>query len=106
MKKTDVGFYALLGITLVGLLALIAFVFLVVPPAQVQAGGVSQKILYFHAPSAWAMYLSGIVCFVGSAGYLLRPTDKRNALAEAGAECASIFGLIVLTTGPLWNGAV
>ncbi len=102
MKKTDIGFYALLGCTLAGILYLIGFVFLVVPPAQVQAGGVSQKILYFHAPSAYGMYLSAVACFFGSAAYLLKPTDKRNALAEAGAECAVVFGLIVLTTGPLW----
>lgn len=48
------------------------------------------------------MYLSGTVCFVASAGYLLRATDRRNAIAQAGAECAVVFGLIMLSSGPLW----
>lgn len=64
--------------------------------------GIVQKIFYFHVPSAYAMYLGAAACFVGSLGYLLRPTDVRDALARAGAEIAVVFGAIVLTTGPLW----
>jgi heme exporter protein C len=65
--------------------------------------GIAQKIFYFHVPSAYGMYLGAIACFAGSCGYLLRPTDGRDALARAGAETAVAFGLIVLVTGPLWG---
>jgi heme exporter protein C len=65
--------------------------------------GIVQKIFYFHVPSAYGMYLGAIACFVGSCGYLLRPTDGRDALARAGAQAAVVFGLIVLVTGPLWG---
>ncbi len=102
MKKVDLGFYALLGVTTAFFLYLIGFVFFTVPIAQPQAGGLAQKIFYFHVPSAYAMYLCGITCFFGSAAYLVRPTEKRNSVAEAGAECAVVFGLMLLTTGPLW----
>jgi heme exporter protein C len=64
--------------------------------------GIVQKIFYFHVPSAYAMYIGAAACFVGSVGYLLRPTLGRDALARAGAEVAVVFGAIVLTTGPLW----
>src|SRR5690606_20250317 len=47
-------------------------------------------------------YLSGGVCFVGSAAFLLKATETRNALAEAGAACAVAFGTLILTSGPLW----
>lgn len=92
---------------LTGLLALlfvyhIGFIFTVAPEAQAAAGGLTQKILYFHAPAAYALYLSGAVCFVASALYILRPTLGRNALAQASAEVATIFGLMVLTSGPIW----
>jgi heme exporter protein C len=35
-------------------------------------------------------------------GYLLKPSDRWDALARAGAELAIVMGLIVLVTGPLW----
>src|SRR5205085_6903288 len=64
--------------------------------------GIVQKIFYFHVPSAYGMYIGAGACFLGSAAYLLSPTDARDALAKAGAETAVAFGLIVLVTGPLW----
>jgi len=78
------------------------FIFVHTPQAQATAGGLAQKIFYFHAPAAYAMYLAGGVCFLASAAYLVRPTDNRNAWATAGSEVAVTFGLLVLTSGPLW----
>jgi heme exporter protein C len=91
-----------LAATLALFLYLIGLVFLGVPQAQPEAGGLAQKIFYFHVPAAYAMYLSGAVCLVASSGYLLRPSDKWNAWARAGAECAVVFGALVLVSGPLW----
>jgi heme exporter protein C len=105
MRTRDVLFYALLGATVVAISALTLFVFLRVPEAQPQAGGIAQKIFYFHVPSAYGLYGSGVVCFLGSAAYLLKPTSLRNALARAGAECAVLFGIVMLTSGPLWAKA-
>lgn len=102
MNVRDTAFLFLTLATTVAMAVLIGFVFFQVPEAQPQAGGIAQKIFYFHVPSAYAMYLSGTVCFVASAGYFLRATDRRNAIAQAGAECAVVFGLIMLSSGPLW----
>src|SRR6187549_1757022 len=78
------------------------FIFVHTPEAQATAGGLAQKIFYFHAPAAYAMYLAGGVCFLASAAYLVNPTAQRDAWATAGAEVAVTFGLLVLTSGPLW----
>jgi heme exporter protein C len=104
MKRgaSDYGFYALAGVALAVFLWLIQFVFLRAPQAQLAAGGLAQKIFYFHVPSAYAMYLSGLVCFFGSAAFLAGQSDRRNAIAQAGAECAVLFGFMVLVSGPLW----
>jgi heme exporter protein C len=91
-----------LGLTALVFIGLIWFVFTKVPVAQAEAGGIAQKIFYFHVPAAYALYLCGVVCFVASAMYLLRPTDARDAWARAGAECASVFGGLVMVSGPLW----
>lgn len=102
-KQSSGVFFALFAAALALLFGYhIWFIFTVAPEAQAAAGGLTQKILYFHAPAAYALYLSGAVCFVASAGYILRPTLGRNALAQASAEVATIFGLMVLTSGPIW----
>ncbi len=93
------GLWALTTLTFV---ALILFVFLKVPVAQPQSGGLAQKIFYFHVPAAYALYLSGAVCFIASAMYLAGPTDARDAWAKSGAECAAVFGCLVMVSGPLW----
>jgi heme exporter protein C len=99
---SDKIFWALLALTALSFFVLIAFVFLRAPTAQPQAGGIAQKIFYFHVPAAYALYLSGTVGFFGAAAYLYRPTERSDAWARAGVECAVIFGLLVLTSGPLW----
>jgi heme exporter protein C len=73
-----------------------------VPEAQPQAGGLAQKIFYFHVPAATALYVCGGVCFLGSALYLYDPGERADAWAKAGAECATVFGGMVLVSGPLW----
>lgn len=102
MKRSDYVFQALVAATVLTFGYLIWFVLTIAPTAQPAAGGLAQKIFYFHVPAAYAMYLSGAVCFVASAGYLLKLTDGFNAWARAAAECATVFGLMVMTSGPLW----
>ena len=96
------AFEVLVGVTFVAFAYLIGFIFLKVPGAQLQAGGVAQKILYFHAPAGYAMYLCGGVCLVASALYLMGASDTRDAVAKASAECAVVFGGMMLVSGPLW----
>ncbi|MBN1608929.1 MAG: cytochrome c biogenesis protein CcsA [Polyangiaceae bacterium] len=102
MKRTDWPFKALLGATAGVLIYLVSFVFLRAPEAQPAAGGLAQKIFYFHVPAAYAMYVGGTVCLAASAAYLLRPGDLADAWARAGAEAAVLFGSMVLASGPLW----
>jgi heme exporter protein C len=96
------GFEVLLAVTAASFAYLIWFVFMVAPEAQPLAGGIAQKILYFHAPAGYAMYLCGGVCGIMSGAYLYSPTDKRDAWARAGAECALAFGAMMLVSGPFW----
>lgn len=99
-RKGSTLFHVLLATSTVLLLGTIYVVFLRAP---IEARmGIVQKIFYFHVPSAYAMYLGAVACFAGSVGYLLKPTDRSDALARAGAELAIVMGLIVLVTGPLW----
>jgi len=97
---TNVVFLALVVAATLLFIATIHVVFVRAPIEKTM--GIVQKIFYFHVPSAYSMYIGALACFLGSAAYLIRPTDGRDALARAGAELAVVFGAIVLTTGPLW----
>mgnify|MGYP001338849315 CR=1 FL=1 len=65
----------------------------------------AQRIFYFHLPSAWLCYIGFILCAVWSLRYLMTQNPKHDALALASAEVGLAFGVIVLTTGPLWARA-
>ena len=103
MRNRDRGWALALTVATALLLAgLFCAVAYRAPVAQAEAGGLSQKIFYFHVPAAYALYLCGAVCCGFSAAYLVRPTSQNNAWARAASECAVFFGLVVLTSGPLW----
>jgi heme exporter protein C len=98
--RGDALFYALVAIATLLFMVALQVIFLRAPVEQTM--GIVQKIFYFHVPSAYCMYLGATACFVGSLGYLIKPTDGFDAVGRAGAELAVVFGAIVLTTGPLW----
>ena len=102
MAKKDALFYGILAAFTGMLIWSILVIFLFTPSAQPQAGGLAQKIFYFHVPVAFATYLTGGVCFVASAFYLAKPSESANAWARAGSDCAAYFGTMVLCSGPLW----
>lgn len=96
-------FDGLLALTTLVFSYLIWYVFFETPTAQLAAGGIAQKIFYFHFPSIFCgMFLSALVCGGASAGYLWRGSERSNALARAGSDCAVAFGALMLTSGSLW----
>lgn len=64
--------------------------------------GIVQKIFYFHMPSAIAMYLGVGVWTIASVWYLANKSRRADAVARAGAEVATLFCSLVLTSGPIW----
>jgi heme exporter protein C len=62
-----------------------------------------QKIFYFHVPSWIGMYTALLVCGVASAVYLFRGDVRADRIAVSAGEIAAVFGLMGLTTGPLWG---
>jgi heme exporter protein C len=84
-------------------LALVGYAFYLVVarvPNEIEQG-VIFKIFFFHVPAAWLMMLSALVCAGGAIAYLARKPVGDQVAAAAG-ELAVVFGLIVMTTGPIW----
>lgn len=98
--RRDAAFLTLLTCAGLAVLLTLYWAFFRAPFEAVM--GAAQKIFYFHVPAAYALYLSAAICFAGSAAYLYQPSDSRDALARSGAEAAVAFGMVVLTTGPIW----
>ncbi len=70
------------------------------PDDQMQ--GVVQKILYLHAPSAFAAYLGFFLTAVGGALFLWRDDERWDRLARCAAEVGVLFCTLVIVTGPFW----
>jgi heme exporter protein C len=83
------------------MLATASWLVLAVAPVE-EVMGLVQKIFYLHVPSAMAMYLGVLLCSVASLMFLLTRRPGWDAASRAGAEVATLFCLIVLTTGPIW----
>ena len=92
-----------------GALVLLATIMLAVSPVLVANApyestmGLVQKIFYYHFPAAMMLFLGTIMCGVSSLRVLFRGDLKADRSAQASAELAVLFGLIVLVTGPLWG---
>jgi heme exporter protein C len=93
-------FVALLGATGAGL-AVLPFLIIDAPPERTM--GLVQKIMYFHVPCAWVLLISTMVCAVASLIYLLKNSAAADRVAHAAGELGALFGLCVMTTGPLWG---
>ena len=77
-------------------------IFMWVPTAQEEAGGIAQRIFYFHVPSAWVSFLAFFVTFVGGIVYLWKRDVTWDRLAYSSAEIGVLFTTLVLITGPIW----
>jgi heme exporter protein C len=62
-----------------------------------------QRIMYAHVPMVQMMLLAGTINFVASVLYLFRASWKTDAIAEASAELALVFGAIGTTLGAIWG---
>lgn len=78
----------------------LGFVFVYAPMEREM--GISQRIFYYHVPSAFLCFTGFFLVFLGSALYLLTRQTRWDRLAGVAAELGIVFCAIVLITGPLW----
>src|SRR5436305_10545583 len=94
------------GLSLAVVLAAAGFVFipqLILSAPLEPVMGVVQKIFYFHVPCAIMLFASTFVCAAGSIAFLFKGSERGDRLALAAAELSVLFGICVLTSGPLWG---
>ena len=64
--------------------------------------GLVAKIVYFHVPVWFVMFIAIFVCGIASGIHLFKDRPSADRLAVSAAELAVLFGAMGLTTGPLW----
>lgn len=94
---------ALVALGLLGLLGVVALAFFVAPDAANFQARLTQRIFYFHVPSAWVAYLAFTVTAYGSARFLASRDARHDRLAAASAEVGLVFSAIALVTGVVWS---
>ncbi|MBC8195640.1 MAG: cytochrome c biogenesis protein CcsA [Acidimicrobiia bacterium] len=105
----------LLGVTtLVGLVGLLLFAFVLTEPdvrlhpttgeefGQFDA----VRLLYLHVPMAVLTYVAFLTCAVASATYLVKRGPWWDVTAHASAEVGTVFCGLVLVTGSIWGRPV
>lgn len=93
--------FPILAVLTAALLSYALYEALVVAPTDQLQGDV-YRIIYYHVPSAWTMFIFFLVNFVASVVYLIRRNPKADAVAVAAAEVGVVFCTVVLVTGPIW----
>jgi heme exporter protein C len=73
------------------------------PQAAREAGGMVQRVFYFHVPFAMAAFMGFAIVLVASVGFLVHGRRSWDATAEAAAEAGLLCCTIVLLTGPVWG---
>ena len=74
-------------------------------PVDASSMGFSQKILFFHAPIAWAAFVAFGVAMVAGVLYLRRPDPRYDRLGLVAVRLGLLFSLLVMGTGMIWGKA-
>lgn len=80
----------------------VAPVYVALAPFEASMGLIS-KIVYFHVPVWFVMFLAVFICGIASGVYLFTGKPAADGLAASAAELVVLFGLMGLTTGPIWG---
>lgn len=88
-------------LALLGLAAIYVRALVFTPVERFQ--GPAQKIFYIHAPAAWAALVAFAITGILSLLYLFLKDRKLDLVAASSAEVGVAFGMVMLTTGPIWG---
>jgi heme exporter protein C len=89
-------------VSVVLMLAASWMVFFYAPSAQLEAGGETQRIFYFHVATGWIGMVAFISAAVTGIVYLIRPSQKWDLFGVAAVEIGLVYSFINIATGSIW----
>lgn len=78
-------------------------IFVALPVLPASQTGFSQKIFYWHLPTAIVSFIAFSVTFVASILYLVKRDYNYDLLAYCSAELGLIFGFTLMVFGVTWD---
>jgi len=91
------------AVTVLALLALAGVYVLALGFTPIEARqGPAQKIFYLHVPAAWSALLAFSLVGLSGGLYLWLNDRRLDRFAASSAEVGLAFGVVMLTTGPIW----
>jgi heme exporter protein C len=78
-------------------------IFTVLPVLPADQTGFSQKIFYWHLPTAIVSFIAFMVTFVASILYLVKRDYKYDAVAYSSAELGLVIGVMLMIFGITWD---
>ena len=91
------------AVTVIALLALSGVYVLALAYTPVEARQwLAQKIFYLHVPAAWSALLAFSLVGICGGLYLWLNDRRLDRFAASSAEVGVAFGVVMLTTGPIW----
>ena len=105
-SQREVGF----TLTFLGIIGAVATLFLgvywapLVDPGSWNAPE-AYRILYWHVPFAWSSFLAFSMLFVGAISWYRNRSEGGWRWGSPGSDLGLIFGLGVVTSGPIWGSA-
>jgi heme exporter protein C len=95
---------AVLGVVLLGALALWIFLALVGTPMDAVQGD-AYRLIFLHVPVVTAAYLGSIIAAAASGVWLWKRSEWWDVLASSAVEIAAVFTAATLVSGAIWGGA-
>jgi heme exporter protein C len=92
----------LVGLGVAGVAMVLGFVH---APAAQGFEPFSFRIIFWHVPAAWTSFLTFGMLFVGSLAWFWKRSEWGWTLSGIAAELSLLFGLCVVTSGPIWGAA-
>jgi heme exporter protein C len=78
-------------------------IFMVMPVLPASQTGFSQKIFYWHLPTAIVSFIAFMVTFFASILYLLKRDYKYDVVAYSAAELGLVIGTMLMIFGVTWD---
>jgi len=95
----------LLGLVLACITLILGLVWTPSVDTEAMNAPAAQRIFYWHVPAAWASMLAFTCLFAGSIAWFWKRSEWGWKLHVAAAEAGMVFGLMAITSGPIWGHA-
>ena len=104
--RQEAGFNLLaIGLASVSITALLGLFYAPSVSAESWEAPEAYRILFLHVPFAWSSFLAFTLLFIGAVKWYAKRDENGWIWFQTGSDLGLVFGLGVITSGPIWGSA-